>query len=505
MRLTIKGWSALHWGVVGLGLVGSACSSRADMNTASSEGIPTGLQVQALVSDGTDVESISYAVQQVDCVTGAPVGYPEYSYVPLSSDYVPGDIGELEGNPLAADSAHLSADSFVVVPAGCYDVTAMPLGASGQASVDCATATKRGVIVEAGQTVEVLLINQCAGDDPGGLDAVAALNHEPVIDDVWFGEGKFICGSSGVVCAQASDSDNDPLEYTLELGADSACTATALPSEGDVTCWTLACSEFGKHTFSVVVYDQLSGDAGPVRIEDWLAAEGYASESHSELSAFAYFEGVSVYADADGDGYGDPNAPSLVCGDAVPPGFVSNSEDCNDASNAVNPEASELCNGIDDDCDGTVDEGLGCGGDGVEITAGGYAYGHHGACEGWNQCGDVATCALWACMNEGYDVLVSYGMSAPCGINNPFTECHLMLDGPSGGVQYNWWGGWHAGGGSCDVMAVGEIFCAHSGGEPEPEVDGGAPAPVPEPEVDGGAPEALRLEPAACRGETCTR
>jgi Putative metal-binding motif len=489
--------AALHWGVVGLGLVSGACSSRDEMGVASEEKVPTGLQVQALVSDGTDVESISYSVQQVDCVTGASVGYPEVIYVPLSSDYVPGDIAELEDNPLAADSAHLSADAFVVAPAGCFDVTATPLGASGQASADCAIAKKSGVVVEQGQTVEVLLINQCAGDDPGALDAVAALNHEPVIDDVWFGEGKFICGSSGTICAAAHDPDGDPLEYALELPADALCSATPLPSEGDVLCWSLACSDFGKHTFAVVVYDQLSGDAGPVRIEDWLAAEGYASESHSELNAFAYFEGISVYADADGDGYGDPSSTSLACGDVVPPGFVNNSDDCDDASNAVNPEASELCNGIDDDCDGTTDEGLGCGGDGVEITAGGYAYGHHGDCQGWNQCGDAGTCALWACMNEGYDVLVSYGDSAPCGIDKPFTECHLMLNGSSGGVQYNWWVGWHGdppNGSSCDVMAVGEIFCAHSGGEPEPE-----------PEADGGAPAPLPLERASCRGETCLR
>lgn len=498
MRLTINGWSALHWGVVGLGFVGAACSSRDDMEAAPRENVQTGLQVQALVSDGTDVESISYAVQQVDCVTGAAIGYPEYSYVALSSDYVPGDIAELEDNPLAADSAHLSADSFVVVPAGCYEVTASPLGASGIASADCAIAKKSGVVVEEGQTVEVLLINQCQGEDPGGLDAVAALNHEPTIDDVWFGEGKFICGASGTVCVQAHDSDNDPLEYALELSPGAPCSASPLPSEGDVMCWSLACSEYGKHTFSVVVYDQLSADGGPVRIEDWLAAEGYAGESHSELSAFAYFEGISVYADADGDGYGDPNATNLACGDIVPPGFVTNADDCDDGSNAVNPEASELCNGIDDDCDGTVDEGLGCGGDGVEITAGGYAYGHHGDCQGWNQCGDAATCALWACLNEGYDVLVSYGMSAPCGIDKPFTECHLMYNGPSGGVNYNWWVGWHGdppNGGSCDVMAVGEVFCAHSEGEPEPE---------PEPEADGGAPAARAAAPG-CRGETCLR
>jgi hypothetical protein len=39
----------------------------------------------------------------------------------------------------------------------------------------------------------------------------------------------------------------------------------------------------------------------------------------------------------------------------VPVGYVTNCSDCNDASVAVNPGATEVCNGIDDDCDGFID------------------------------------------------------------------------------------------------------------------------------------------------------
>ncbi|MBK9321067.1 MAG: T9SS type A sorting domain-containing protein [Bacteroidetes bacterium] len=62
------------------------------------------------------------------------------------------------------------------------------------------------------------------------------------------------------------------------------------------------------------------------------------------------------YADADGDTYGDVNVSQLSCNQ--PLGYVANSTDCDDANAAVNPGATESCNGIDDDCNGLTDDNL---------------------------------------------------------------------------------------------------------------------------------------------------
>ena len=60
------------------------------------------------------------------------------------------------------------------------------------------------------------------------------------------------------------------------------------------------------------------------------------------------------YIDSDGDGYGTGTATTLAC--SQPTGQAATNTDCNDADPAISPGASETCDGIDNDCDNTVDE-----------------------------------------------------------------------------------------------------------------------------------------------------
>ena len=60
------------------------------------------------------------------------------------------------------------------------------------------------------------------------------------------------------------------------------------------------------------------------------------------------------YIDDDGDGFGSDGATEQRC--AMREGWAAGDTDCDDGDADVHPDAAEICNGIDDDCDESVDD-----------------------------------------------------------------------------------------------------------------------------------------------------
>ena len=77
--------------------------------------------------------------------------------------------------------------------------------------------------------------------------------------------------------------------------------------------------------------------------------------SFNESTQVVVFEGLDVFADLDGDGYGDPAVPVNACDPANTTPYAFNDQDCDDANAAVYFGAAGTGENVDNNCDGLVD------------------------------------------------------------------------------------------------------------------------------------------------------
>jgi hypothetical protein len=84
---------------------------------------------------------------------------------------------------------------------------------------------------------------------------------------------------------------------------------------------------------------------------------GDATGSAVASYAIGCQDGTTYYRDFDGDGYGGVNSGSTVsC--VVPPLYAPLNGDCDDNSRTVHPGSPEVCDLLDNDCNGAIDEDL---------------------------------------------------------------------------------------------------------------------------------------------------
>lgn len=76
------------------------------------------------------------------------------------------------------------------------------------------------------------------------------------------------------------------------------------------------------------------------------------------------------YQDMDGDDFGNPDVAETHC--EAPLGYVGNDDDCNDGNLDINPAAVEVCDGVDNNCNGGVDEGDVCDSGEIDNDGDGY-------------------------------------------------------------------------------------------------------------------------------------
>jgi hypothetical protein len=107
-------------------------------------------------------------------------------------------------------------------------------------------------------------------------------------------------------------------------------------------------------------YTEDDGDCDDSRAEVNPDAEELCDELDNdcdgEIDPPSAVDAQTWYGDGDGDGVGVARLAVVAC--VAPDGFVATTEDCDDGDGSAYPGATEVCDEVDNDCDGETDEGV---------------------------------------------------------------------------------------------------------------------------------------------------
>ncbi|MFH1467356.1 MAG: MopE-related protein [Pseudomonadota bacterium] len=218
--------------------------------------------------------------------------------------------------------------------------------------------------------------NDCDGD----------VDEDDAVDaPTWYGDadgdGYGDAAGATVACAAPTGSvsdgtDCDDADAAVHPGAAEVCDTLDNDCDGDVddadagvtgqTTWyadvdgdgwgdgasaTDACFQPTGHVTDDTDCDDAASAVNPAATE---LCDGVDNDCDGATDEADAADAATWYADADADGYGDPARGTVAC--TQPTGSVGDGTDCDDHDDDVNPGATEACNGVDDDCSGTVDD-----------------------------------------------------------------------------------------------------------------------------------------------------
>ena len=188
------------------------------------------------------------------------------------------------------------------------------------------------------------------------------------------GDHQCLCGATGNYQALVTGDCNDSASI-VNPNADEACNGVddncnGQVDEGAPACTTYyrdvdgdgfgltndtvcACGVAGQYTATQ------GGDCNDNNAQAFPDSPEICNDIDDDCDGLVDEEGtqgcVTFFNDADGDGYGLAGQHKCLC-EATTPYTATLTGDCNDANANVNPGASEVCNSLDDDCDGNANE-----------------------------------------------------------------------------------------------------------------------------------------------------
>lgn len=148
-------------------------------------------------------------------------------------------------------------------------------------------------------------------------------------------------------CNEVDDNCDDQVDegVLLTLFAD-----TDRDGFGDELAFIEACSATEEFVVDATDCDDMNASVNPAAIE---LCNDIDDNCDGEMDEHLK---TSFFTDSDADGFGDPDTEVFSC--SAPAEMVSDGSDCDDSDVRVNPDAVEVCNERDDDCDLLIDEGV---------------------------------------------------------------------------------------------------------------------------------------------------
>jgi len=261
-------------------------------------------------------------------------------------------------NILSDLSTHCAGGLTVAADAGACNATVLDQLLDATATDDCELVslthdfiaapiytTLAGAVLPPGKTI----VRWTATDATGNTSTCETLllvreSEAPVItcqQDISVNADAASCGA--VVAFSITVTDNCTLSPTINI----LPAAGSLFSNGTTTVYATATDEsYNTNTCSFTITVAPNPEVCNGLDDD---CNGIIDDGATGDNTF--------YRDYDGDGYGDPNN-SLFGSCPIPYGYVFNALDCDDTNYYTHPNASEYCNGIDDNCNGIIDEGV---------------------------------------------------------------------------------------------------------------------------------------------------
>lgn len=287
-------------------------------------------------------------------VTEGPQG------APICSDGADNDCdGQADGaDPVCAGTAPSCPDADSDSFADCSDANCDDAGLVCGDCDDAAASVNPGV-------AEVC--DNADNDCSGGID-------EPFDQD---GDTFTTCDLPVADCNDTNGAINPAAVEVCNDSVDNDCNAGTLDlfdGDGDGAACDLDCNDANP------ALNLADGDSDGVTTcaGDCNDASAAISPSNSELCADGLDNDCNAATpdvfDADGDGDAcnvdcNDNDPGANLDDVDDDTFTSCAGDCNDLDPDIHPGATEPCDGIDNDCDGTVDEAFDVDGDGFSTCS----------------------------------------------------------------------------------------------------------------------------------------